>query len=348
MRFAILGFSQTGKSSLFRILCGPQAGSEGYGAHVGVAQVPDERLDRLTMLYEPKKVTHATVEFLDSPPLVNDPEKDTTVINQVRGADAFVHVVRLFGEDADPAGDIAALETEFLLIDHDTVSRRKVKVEKDAKKAKSQELEMEKKVLEKAEAALAIERPLRELEWTVAEEKALRGFMLLTAKPLLLVLNAPEEEAANLETLAVKHQLESWPEKSGVELTAICGTIESELAEFETADAEEFLASYGLQGSARGRIVQAARNLLGLITIFTAGESECRSWFAPESSAAIEFAEMIHSDIAKRFVKADVVAFTALMEHNGMAGAREKGLVRLESKQYEIQDGDVIYIRHSA
>lgn len=348
MRFAILGFSQAGKSSLFRILCGPQAASESYGLQVGVAQAPDKRLDAISELYQPKKITRATIEFMDSPPLVNDPSKDTAVLSQVRGADAFVHVVRLFGEESDPAGDLDALETEFLLVDHDSVTKRLEKLDKDLKKNKSKELELEKKLLDRAEETLAAEQPLRTLTLTPEEGKVLRGFMLLSAKPLLVVLNAPEEEAPALDQIAEKHGLAEWSRKPGVEVTAICGTIEAEIAELDPAEAEEFLASYGLKEPARGRMVQAGRSLLGLITIFTAGENECRSWFVPCRSPAIEFAGTIHSDIAKRFVKADVVSHEHLLEHKGMAGAKEKGLVRLESKQYKIQDGDVIYIRHTA
>ena len=348
MRFAIVGFSQSGKSSLFRILCGPQAGQESYGVRVGAAQVPDERLDGLTEIYQPKKVVRASIEFLDSPPLVNDPEKDTQVLSQVRGADAFAHIVRVFGESPDPAGDLAALETEFLLIDHDTVTKRIQKVEKDLKKSSSKELEFEKGVLVKARDALAAERSLRAVEWQPEEEKLLRGFMLLSAKPLLAVLNAPEEMAAELGSLVEKQGLAAWSERANVEVTAICGTIEAELSELDDADAAEFLTSYGLGQSARGRMVQAARNLLGLITILTASESECRSWFVPANATAFEFAGIIHSDIARRFVKAEVVRSEDLIDCGGFSAAREKGLVRLESKQYPVQDGEVVHIRHTA
>ena len=347
MRFAIVGFAQTGKSSLFRILCGTQAG-DGYGLHVGVAQVPDERLDRLVEMYQPKKITHASVEFLDSPPLVNEPEKDTAVLSQVRGADAFAHVVRLFGESPGPAADLASLETEFLLLDHDTVTKRIVKVEKDLKRSKSKELEIERAILDKAEKALAAETPLRELEWTLDEQVQLRGFMLLSAKPLLVVLNAPEEAAGNMDGLVEKYGLAEWAGRAQVEVTAICGTIEAELAEMDPADAKEMLESYGLKGSARGRMVQAARNLLRLITVLTAGEDECRTWFVSSDATALDFAESIHSDIAKRFVKAEVVPTAELIALGGMAAAKEKGIVRLEGKQYPVKDGDLVHIRHTA
>ncbi len=347
MRFAIVGFSQTGKSSLFRILCGAQAG-DGYGLHVGVAQVPDERLDRLVEMYHPKKITHAGIEFLDSPALLNEPEKDTAVLSQVRGADAFAHVVRLFGENPDPAGDLAALETEFLVLDHDTVTKRMVKVDKDLKRSKSKELEFERAVLEKAEKALAAEKAMRELDWTPEEDRLLRGFMLLSAKPMVVVLNAPEGEAGELDGLAGKHGLGDWAARPQFEVTAICGTIEAELAEMDPEDAKEMLEGYGLQEPARGRIVQAARNLLGLITLLTASEDECRTWFVPSNATALDFAEEIHSDIAKRFVKAEVVPTADLIALGGMAAAKEKGLVRLEGKQYPVKDGDLVHIRHTA
>ena len=348
MQFAILGFSQTGKSSLYRMLCAPRAGSEGYGVHVGVAQVPDDRLNALAELYQPKKITYATIEFLDSPPLVNDPAKDTAALGRIRNADAFVHVVRGFGESPDPAGDIAALETEFLLVDHDTVTKRLEKIEKDLKKSRSKEHDVEHAVLGKAAEALVAEKPLREFSWSPEEEGVLRGFMLLSAKPLLVVLNAPEEDAPRLDELSAEHNLGKFAGKPSAAITAICGTIEAELAELDEADAAEFLGVYGLKESARGRLVHAAKDLLDLVTVFTAGEREVRSWFVPRQASALEFAELIHSDIAKRFIKAEVVALADLVEHKGMAGAREKGLVRLESKQYRVQEGDVVYIRHSA
>ena len=348
MRFAILGLAQTGKTSLFRILCGPQTHPEAYGAHIGVAYVPDPRLEELARIYHPKKVTPASLEFLDAPALAGDPDKDATVFGQVRGADAFVHVVRVFGEQPNPGGDGADLETEFALVDLDTVSKRLGKLERDLKKARTPELELEHRIVEKARAPLAAGTPLRAQDWSAEERKLLSGFQLLSAKPLLLVLNAGEEEAPNLEQLPQKHNLGGWAGLPGVALTEICGQIEAELAELEPADAAEFMASYGLRESARGRLLHSAYGLLGLLTFYTVGEAECRAWAVPRGTVAVEAAGTVHSDFGRRFIKAEVLPWDVLVEAGGLAAAREQGRVRLEGKQHEIHDGDVLYIRHGA
>ncbi|MFQ5777373.1 MAG: DUF933 domain-containing protein [Terriglobia bacterium] len=348
MRTAILGFPQVGKSALFRALCGPHVHAEGYGAHLGVARLPDSRLEALAHLYRPKKTTYATLEFLDAPPLVNDPAKDAAVFGQVRGAGAFAHVLRLFGEDPNPAETIAQLETEFLVVDLDTVSKRLEKLAHEQKKAGTPELEHEQVVLEKARAALAAETPLRALDVTAKERQLLRGFMLLSAKPLLLVLNAADEEAAALARLPEKHQLARFARQPQVALTEICGQIESELAELDPQEAAEFLTSYGLKESARERVLHATSKLLGLMTFYTVSEAECRAWLAPAGTVALEAAGMVHSDFARRFIKAEVIPWDKLVECGGLAQAREQGRVRLEGKEHPVSDGDVLYIRHTA
>jgi len=348
VRTAILGLPQTGKSSLFKILCGPQVHAEAYGAHVGVARVPDPRLEALAKLYQPKKVTHASLEFLDSPALVNEPEKDAAVFGQVRGAEVFAHVVRVFGEGAAPAREVAQLETEFLVVDLDTVTKRLDKVARDLKKSHTPELEHERGVLEKARAALAAETPLRAVQLPAEDVGLLRGFMLLTAKPLLVVLNASDELAPELPELPAKVGVASFVGKPRVAVTEICGKIEAELTELEPAEVPEFLLSYGLRESARDRVLHTVFQLLGFISFYTVSEPECRAWTAPPGTVAVEAAGMVHSDFARRFIKAEVVPWKELVEAGGLAAAREKGRVRLEGKDYRVADGDVLYIRHTA
>jgi len=348
VRTAILGFPQSGKSSLFKALCGPQAHPDAYGAHVGVARLPDPRLDALAALYRPKKTTGIALELLDTPALVNEPEKDGAVFGQGRGAEAFAHVVRVFGEDADPARDIARLGTEFLVVDLDTVTRRLDKLKHDLKKSKTPELEHENALLEKAQAALAAEAPLRALRLAEEEQRLLRGFMLLTAKPLLLVLNVGDEDAPSLREIPSRFKLEEFASRPRVALTEICGKIESELAELDPGDAAEFLVSYGLEEPARNRVLHTLFALLGFITFFTVSEAECRAWAAPPGTVAVEAAGLIHSDFARRFIKAEVISWKDLVEAGGLAAAREKGRVRLEGKEHGVADGDVLYIRHTA
>lgn len=348
MRTAILGFPQTGKSSLFKILCGPHVHAEAYGAHVGVARVPDPRLDAVARLYHPKKVTYANLEFLDAPALVGEPEKDAGVFGQVRGVEVFAHVVRVFGEDANPARDLARLETEFLLADLDTVSKRLEKVVRDQKKSHTPELEHEQAGLEKARAALAAETPLRALTPSGEEQRLLAGFMLLSAKPLLLVLNAADELAPEIAAVPEKFGVAALGKQPRVAVTEICGKIEAELTELEPAEIPEFLLGYGLAESARERVLHSVYQLLGFITFYTVSEPECRAWTAAPGTVAVDAAGMVHSDFARRFIKAEVIPWKELVESGGLAAAREKGRVRLEGKDYRVADGDVLYIRHTA
>lgn len=310
--------------------------------------MPDTRLDAVAGIYKPKKTTYVALEFLDSPTLLNEPEKDAAVFGQVRGAEAFAHVVRVFGEDVDPARDIERLETEFLVVDLDTVAKRTEKVERDLKKSKTPELEHEHAILEKARAALAASTPLRAAPLSPEERKTLHGFMLLSGKPLLAVLNVGDDDAPALEEIPHKYNLDAVRQRPGVAVTEICGNIESELAELEPAEAAEFLVSYGLKESARDRVLHTLCGLLGFITFFTVGEAECRAWAAPAGVMAVDAAGMVHSDFARRFIKAEVVQWKELMECGGLAGARDKGKVRLEGKEYKVNDGDVLYIRHTA
>jgi GTP-binding protein YchF len=348
MRTAILGWPQVGKSSLFKMLCGPQAHAEAYGTHVGVARVPDSRLDAIAEACQPKKTTYAALEFLDSPPLLDEPEKDTSVFGQVRGADVFAHVVRLFGEDADPQRDIAELETEFLLMDLDTVNRRLDKIKHELKRSRQAEIEHEQAILKKIREPLAAETPLRNVDLTAEEEKMLSGFKLLSAKPLLVVLNVGDDEAAHLAEIPERYKLAGLAERPGVALTEVCGQIESELVELEPAEAEEFLVSYGLKESARDRVLHTICSLAKLMTFFTVSEAECRAWLAPQGTVAVDAAGLVHSDFARRFIKAEVIAWKDLIDLGGLAAAREQGRLRLEGKETPVADGEVLYIRHTA
>ncbi len=348
MRTAILGFPQSGKTALFKALCGPQVHAEAYGAHVGVARVPDSRLDALAHIFQPKKTSYVSLEFVDAPAVLNEPEKDAGLFGQVRGVEAFAHVVRVFGDDVNPARDIEQLETEFLVVDLDTVAKRLEKVTRDLKKSKTAELEHEHMILEKARAVLAANTPLRAAALSAEEQRALRGFMLLSGKPLLVVLNVGDDDAPELDEVPHRYNLDAFRGQAGVAVTEICGKIESELAELDAADAAEFLVSYGLKESARDRVLHTLYGLLGFITFFTVGESECRAWAAAPGTVAVDAAGMVHSDFARRFIKAEVVPWQELVESNGLAAAREKGRVRLEGKEYRVHDGDVLYIRHTA
>lgn len=357
MRIGIIGFPQVGKTTLLRLLTAGHAGAAHDAApHVGVAQVPDSRLDELARIYKPKRVTHPQLEFLDGPALLNEPEKDATALAHYRQVDALAEVVRAFRDpdvghlpgEVNPARDIARLETELLLVDLDTAAKRLEKLERERKKAHTAEGEHEQVVLEKCREQLAAETPLRATAWSEEEQRLLRGFMFFTAKPILYLLNAGEEDAGRLDELADAHQLRGLAGEPGAGIATVCGKIEAELAELEEAEAAEWRASYGLRAVGRERVLLELLRALNLLTFFTVSEPECRAWLAPEGTTALGAAGQVHSDFAERFIKAEVIAWKELVAAGGLAEARAAGKVRLEGKEYHVADGDVLYIRHGA
>lgn len=358
MRTGIIGFPQVGKTSLLKILTGGHAGAaHDVAPHVGVARVPDTRLAELARIYQPKKVTYAQLDYLDGPALVGEPEKDAAALAHYRQVDAFAHVVRVFrdpavaqlGGEVNPARDIASLETELLLVDLDTASKRLQRVEHDLKKTHTPEVEHERAVLGRCRQQLAAETPLRGVGWSEEEQRLLRGFMFFTAKPMLTVLNVGDEEAAELARVPEKYNL-AQPRLAGpgMKVTEICGKIEAELTELEEAEAAEFLASYGLHESARERVLQQNLAVLDLVTFFTVSEPECRAWLAPRRTTAVGAAGLVHSDFAEHFIKAEVIPWSELAASGGLAAARAQGKIRLEGRDYGVADGDVLYIRHGA
>jgi len=357
VEIGIFGLPQVGKTTLLKILTAAQAGDVAHAApHVGVAYVPEARLTELARLYQPKKVTYAHLEYLDGPALVNEPEKDTAALAHYRQVEALLHVVRVFRAPAvahlrgetNPARDIASLETELLLVDLDTASKRLERLTRELKKIRTAEMEQEHAVLSKCRQQLAAEIPLRAVSRSEEEQRLLRGFMFFTAKPMLYVLNAGDEEAAEVDRVAEKYGLAGLSAQPGAAITAICGKLEAELADLEEAEAKEFLASYGLHESGRERVLQKSLAVLNLITFFTVSEPECRAWLVPQGTSALKAAGLVHSDFEQRFVKAEVIPWNELVACGGLASAREQGKVRLEGKDYPVADGDVIYIRHTA
>jgi ribosome-binding ATPase len=229
------------------------------------------------------------------------------------------------------------------------IEKRQERVDKDLKKMRSAELEKEADLLKRARAHVEAERPLRELEMSPDDKKRLRGFMFLSEKPMLYVLNVSEsmELGKDLESAAERYKLTEVASRPNAGATAICGKVESELAEMSDADAKEFLSSYGLEESGLSRLIRTSYKLLGLISFFTAGEDECRAWTIPINSRAQNAAGAIHSDLEKHFIRAETIRWDQLLEAGSEANARAKGTLRLEGKEYIVQDGDVMHIRHS-
>ena len=358
MKTGIIGLPQVGKSSLFRILTKAHlsASSNPRDAHVGVAKVPDERLDKLAAMYNPKKLTHASVEYVDLGAIGQEALKESAYLGHLRQVDAICHVVRAFEDDAiphvgpiDPLRDIKNVEFDLMVSDLGQIEKRLERVEKDLKKMKSPDLEKEFELLKKAKAHLETERPLRELEMTPEDKKRFRGFMFLSEKPILYVLNISEssELGKDLENAVTKYRLNEVASRPNAGATAICGKVEAELAEMSDADAAEFLSSYGLKESGLSRLINKTYSLLGLISFLTAGEDECRAWTIPVNTRAVNAAGAIHSDLEKHFIRAETIRWDQLLEAGSEANARAKGILRLEGKDYIVQDGDVMHIRHS-
>ncbi len=342
---------------MFRILTRArvEAHSAPTQAHLGIARVPDPRVVKLSEVFKPKKITYATIEYVDIGGIQKDREKNAASLVPLREADALAHVVRLFEDPAvpheggslDAMRDIESVEIELMLNDLEQATKRIERVEKDLKKKKETVLETELRLLNQCRKALESETPLRELEFKPEEEKMLTGFMFLTRKPMLYVLNLGDEEAADIGRVVEKHHLEKLATKRHTAVVPVCGKIEAELAELDEAEAAEMMRAYGLAESGRDRLLQATYRLLGLISFLTCGEPECRAWTIHRGMTAQQAAGAIHSDIERGFIKAEVVNWEDLLRAGSFAAARERAQVRLEGKEYIVQDGDVILFRHS-
>ena len=354
MRTAIIGLPMVGKTSLFTILTGVHQETRigATAAHTGVARVPDGRLDELARLFEPPKITHATVEYVDMPAISKENLRDPSYVASLRVVDAFAQVLRLFDDPTvphekgsiDPRRDLEDVETELILSDLVVVEKRLERLEKDRKKIKSPELDHEFALLEKCKVALEENQPLRQMEIDAAEEKTIRGFQFLSQKPMLYVLNLGEADAPKLHER--EREYAAALQRKHTAVAAICGKVEAELAELPAEEQRDYLASYGLSESGLERLISATYALLGLMSFLTAGETEVRAWTIPVHSTAVKAAGAIHSDFEKKFIRAEVVNWKSLVDLRGYPGVREKGLLRLEGKEYIVKDGDVLVIRH--
>ncbi len=358
LKIGIVGLSQAGKSTLFRALTHAHHTAAPAGkpdARVGVVRVPDSRLDRLAELHGRLKTVYASLEFVDTPGSIIDLARSGEKAAVLREMDALAHVVRSFEDETLPAPsgvnprrDVESVELELVLSDLAVAEKRLERLEKDLKKQKSPALEKEQRVLGAVKAALERQTALREVAPPTEEDRLLRGFAFLSSKPMLIVLNVGESDAARAQLpgeLAAAGGIQARPKTM---VAAVCGKIEAELAELNDADATEFLSSYGLQVPAAARLIRASFDLLGLISFFTIGENECRSWTIAAGRTAFEAAGEVHTDFQKKFIRAEIVKFDDLAEARSLAEARNRGLMKLEGKDYILHDGEVVYFRHSA
>ena len=360
MKTGIIGLPQVGKTSLFKILTKADISNRSFAnpreAHLGIAKVPDNRLDRLAAQYNPKKLTHASVEYVDVAAIGQEALKETAFLTNLRTVDALAHVLRAFDDpaifhvgDINPLRDAKTVDFDLIVSDLGQVEKRLERVEKDLKKMKSPELEREHDLLNRCKAHLETEAPLREMDISADDEKRIRGFMFLSQKPILYVINVNESQTlgADLDAAVAKYNLAEFAARRNAGATAICGKVEAELADMSDEEAQEFLSSYGLTESGLTRLIRKTYELLGVISFFTIGEDECRAWTVQKDSRAQAAAGAIHSDLEKHFIRAETIHWDKLLESGSEANARAKGLLRLEGKDYIVQDGDVLHIRHS-
>jgi GTP-binding protein YchF len=361
LRAALIGFPATGKTTLFQLMTAVrEAGRAAHGrgeVQIGVSKVPDARLDTLTAMFNPKKRVPATVEFADL--AAGGGAQALVDVAAYKNADALVHVVRAFRDEAvphvketiDPARDAQAMEDELILADLGVAERRLERIDKDLRKSRSAELEKERELMARCREALEGGTPLRALNLAGDDLKRLRGFQLLSAKPLLVVINLDEADVsdvgASVERAAEKTGLTAFLSRAATRAVAVCAKIELEIAELDASDATQFLADLGLTESGLDRVIRATYDLLGYMSFFTVGDDECRAWSIPRGTAAQAAAGEIHSDIARGFIRAEVVPYDALIVRGSLAACRDHGEMRLEGKEYSVADGDIINFRHA-
>ena len=354
MHIGVIGLPVSGKSTVFQALTradspGMRAGSKG---DTRIVAVPDVRLDTLTAMYHPRKETPATIEFVD--PLVTGQQGMRFVESLValmRDADALAHVVRAFHHPAvphpqgsvDAVRDFYALNDELLLADLGVVEKRLERLSKDIKKVRNPELDSEYALLQRCQEALESERPVRSLILTEVERKRLRGFGLLTSKAQLVVLNLDEAHMDPSEPEVA--QFRTRVQDPGLEVMPLYGKIESEIAQLPPEEAQSFLQEIGLPQSGLDRFIRKSYELLGLCSFFTAGEKEVRAWTIPQGMLAPQAAGVIHSDLERGFIRAEVIHYNDLVASGSLAKGREVGKLRIEGKDYRVRDGDVLLIR---
>jgi len=358
MQVTIVGLPGSGKTTVFNALTGGHAETGGFSGgravpNVGVVKVPDERVDRLAALFKPRKTVYADVTYVDVAIPAGAAREGTVnpdVLAQVRNADALLHVARAFDEPAaptaaDPWRDVEDLDLEFTVADLAVIEKRLEKLKTQGRHGSQAERELaqrEEELLGRIEPHLSEGKPIRSFGLSEDEELLLRGYRFLTQKPVLVVLNIDEGRLAEAGTLeAAGRERYGQPH---TDVAALAGKIEAEIGELPAEDARLFMDDLGIREPSRGRVIRLTYDLLGLFSFYTAGEDECRAWTIRRGATAVEAAGAIHSDLARGFIRAEVISVDDLLDAGSTAEARKRGTLRQEGKAYVVREGDVLQI----
>lgn len=359
MEIGIFGLPLSGKTTLFNLLTGTHA-ETGFStgkkkANLGVSRVPDARLDKLSAIWNPKKTTYATIRYVDVAGVEKSAEKglSSEVLTNLKNTDALLLVLRAFDDESvphpegsvDPLRDAKMLIDEMLLSDMVIVENRLDRIAKQMKGKERDEALAEKALIERLGSALEGGTMICDVELGDDERRILRGYQFLTQKPLIFAINVGEKDVPGAEAAAAK--LSAGLAMKGAAVTWMCATVEQEISELSAEDAAAFLADLGISESATDRIIRTSYGLLGLVSYFTMGEDECRAWTVKRGAKAPEAAGVIHSDLERGFIRAEVVHYDDFVNSGSVAACREKGLYRLEGKEYVVKDGDILNIRFS-
>ena len=360
MKIGIVGLPNVGKSTMFNSITNAGAECANYPfctiePNVGVVPVPDERLDVLTKMYNPEKTTHAVIEFVDIAGLVKGASKGEGLGNKflshIREVDSIVEVVRCFENpnvvhvdgDINPTRDIETINLELIFADIETIDKRLDRARKQLKADKKAQLEID--VLEKIKIALEAGRSARTVELNEDEKELIKDVYLLTSKPILYIANVSEEQLSNSNNDKYVNEVREYAKSENAAVIPLCVKIEEELSSLDEDDKKELLEALGLAESGLDKVIKASYDLLGLMSFLTAGEPEVRAWTIKKGTKAPEAAGKIHSDIQRGFIKAEVVSYDDLIREGSMNAVKEKGLLRMEGKEYIMQDGDIVLFR---
>lgn len=357
MKIAIIGLSNSGKSTVFNVLTQSNIETTAYSGsksapNICIVKVPDQRVEELTDIFNPKKKTPAEIVFEDYVGITKDgkKKKESVFSEDVKQADALVHVCRAFENEVvthpsnkvDPLDDAETFELELVMSDLVQVDNKIEKLHKEINRKKTPELVTELEIMIKLKETLEEEKPLRLLDLTEDEKKVIRGYCFMSQKPMMLLLNIGEDQ---LNDKVLVEKMEEFAAKAGIGMQALCGDIEMEIAQMSGDDQLEFLKEYGITASARDIFIRKTYEMMGLISFFTVGEDEVRAWTITKGTDAPNAAGVIHSDLQRGFIRAETVSYDDFMTVKSLSKAREKGMLRQEGKTYIVKDGDIINIK---